>query len=613
VNPSIRKTRPKKVIWRPSIRFYLVLMNVVVLCLLFPVVSISYLHQEAKYRHAQQRRTVYQMHRALESRNAALVRNMAMSAGYAISGYDFTFLNNMVSQVAAEDPEIEYCLIMNADARAVAHNDPQKVGSILTGPRDRQAAAILHSAFPATIDDDFRPQVQFIGETIDPEKDTGHTAPTMEALAPVYNGAKLYAVLRCGFSLERLSDEIRAAKQDQARRSRQFEIYLASVTGIFFTIGVVIAALFTRSLVRSMAVVSTGVSRVAQGDLDHHIQPSGLVCAELLRLSEAFNAMTTQLRVSRKQLDDHSKSLELKVEARTRELKDAQTHLLQQAHEAGMAEMAVGILHNIGNAITPAKVGLHQLAGRMAQNPLSDDLTTALTEIAAVVRPLQSLAEQDKERLLDIIELVPATIKEEYALNVGELDKIRRKLNHIDSIISVQMRYAQLFGEVENVDLPSMVQDALTLLEDVLQKQSVRIIKHFPQVPPIRMEKAKLIQIIVNLIKNGYEAMAHLPAADRVLVLSIRHEKAPSNQLVLSVKDNGIGFSPDKRQELFKFGYSTKASGSGFGLHSCANYLIARNGSISAHSEGPNKGAEFVVRLAVEDANDFQAGGQNLG
>jgi two-component system, NtrC family, sensor kinase len=359
-------------------------------------------------------------------------------------------------------------------------------------------------------------------------------------------------------------------------------------------------------------VVSTGVSRVAQGDLDHHIQPRGLVCAELLRLSEAFNAMTTQLRVSRKQLDDYSKSLELKVEARTRELKDAQTHLLQQAHEAGMAEMAVGILHNIGNAITPAKVGLYRLVNRMAQNSLLRDLKPALAEIAALVPPMEALSDQEKKRLLEIIELVPASIEEEDALNAGELEKLRRKLNHIDSIISVQMRYAQLFGDVENVDLPSVVQDALTLLDDALQEQSVRVIKHFPRVPQIRIEKAKLIQIIVNLIKNGYEAMAQTPVADRLLVLSIRHEMAPSNQLVLSVKDNGIGFAPDKQQELFKFGYSTKANGSGFGLHSCANYLIARNGSISAHSEGPDKGAEFVVRLVVEESNDTQEGGQDL-
>jgi C4-dicarboxylate-specific signal transduction histidine kinase len=428
-------------------------------------------------------------------------------------------------------------------------------------------------------------------------------------LAPVYNGAKLYAVLRCGFSLGRLSAEIKATKQDQARRSRQFEIYLASITAIFFTIGVVIAAFFTRAFVRSMEVVSTGVSRVAQGDLEHHIDPGGLVCAELLKLSEAFNAMTTQLRGSRKQLDEYSKALELKVAARTKELKDAHANLLQQAHEAGMAEMAVGILHNIGNAVTPAKVGLFRLSNRMEKKPLLGDLTAALIEVATYIPLIDSLPDHEKERLLGIIELVPATIREEYASNAEEIERIRLKLNHIDSIIGLQMRYAQIFGDVENVGLPSVVEDALILLDDALQKNRVRVIKNFSQVPPVRIEKTKLIQIIVNLIKNGYEAMEQIAAEDRVLVLTIRQEQGPPNQLVLSVKDNGIGFTPDQERKLFKFGYSTKSKGSGFGLHSCANYLIARNGSISAHSGGLNKGAEFVVRLAIDKSDVSPEGG----
>jgi signal transduction histidine kinase len=248
----------------------------------------------------------------------------------------------------------------------------------------------------------------------------------------------------------------------------------------------------------------------------------------------------------------------------------------------------------------------------MEQKPLLRDLPAALIEIATLIPFFESLSASEKERLLGIIELVPAAIKEEYVLNAEELERIRRKLNHIDSIIGLQMRYAQLFGDVENVDLPSVVEDALTLLDDALQKNSVRIIKRFSQVPPVRIEKTKLIQIIVNLIKNGYEAMDQVPPADRVLVLSIRREQKPADNLILSVKDNGIGFTPDAQQKLFKFGYSTKSKGSGFGLHSCANYLIARNGSISAHSEGLNKGAEFEVRLAVEESNAFHEGGKHL-
>lgn len=594
--------KQSKPIRRPSIQFYLILMNVILLCLLFPAVSFLFFHQEALFRDAQLGRTIHQMRQALKNRSSSQVRNMALSAGYAVAGFDFTFLNSMVQQVAAEDAEIEYCVIMSANGKVIAHNDPEKVGSVLVGVNDQKAAAMMADAFPDRLADGDYLQVQIVEES---RSSQGSQAPVMEALAPIYNGAKLFAVLRCGYSLKGLSGQIKAVEQDWAKWSHQFKIYLVTITGIFFTIGVVIATVFTRAFVQSMQVLSNGVSRVALGDLEHQIQPEGLVCAELLHLSAAFNAMTGELKRSRRKLDEYSKSLEHEVAARTQELKDAQDNLLRQAHEAGMAEMAVGILHNIGNAITPAKVGLYRLFNRTDKKPLLINLPAALDEIGEMIPTLPSLTRRQKSRLHSLIKLVPAAIAEEYALYAAELEQIRQKCSHIEGIISLQMRYARLFDDLESVDVPQVVEDALTLLDDDLKKRSIRIVKEFDRVPPVRMEKTKLIQIIVNLIKNGYEAMDPVADRERVIVLTIRRDIGPPDNLVLAVKDNGIGFSPEEKQKLFKFGYSTKSRGTGFGLHSCANYLIARNGSISAHSAGQDKGAEFVVRLAVYGAESI--------
>jgi C4-dicarboxylate-specific signal transduction histidine kinase len=577
-------------------------MNVILLCLLFPAVSLLFFHQEALSHDAQLDRTIDQMRQALKNRSASQVRNMALSAGYAVAGFDFTFLNSMVRQVVAEDSEIAYCIIMDANGKVIAHNDPEKVGSVLAGVSDQKAAAMMADEFPAQFADGDFLQVRIVEES---RSSQSNQAPVLEALAPIYNGARLFAVLRCGYSLKGLSRQIKVVEQDWAQRSHKFKIYLVTITGIFFTIGVLIATVFTRAFVQSMQVLSNGVSRVAQGDLEHQIQPDGLVCAELLHLSAAFNAMTSELKRSRRKLDEYSKSLEHEVAARTQELKDAQDNLLRQAHEAGMAEMAVGILHNIGNAITPAKVGLYRLFNRVDKKPLLNNLPSALDEIGEMIPTLPSLTHQQKGRLLSMIKLVPAAIAEEYALYAGELEQIRQKCAHIEGIISLQMRYAHLFDDFESVDVPQVVEDALTLLDDALKKRSIRIVKKFARVPPVRIEKAKLLQIIVNLLKNGYEAMDPIADRDRVLVLTISRDKGPPDNLVLSVKDSGIGFSPEEKQNLFKFGYSTKSKGTGFGLHSCANYLIAGNGSISAHSAGQDKGAEFVVRLPVYGAKSI--------
>jgi len=574
-------------------------MNLVLLCLLFPIASLLFLHQEAKFRDAQLQRAIHQMHQSLENRSGVLVRNMALSAGYAVSGYDFTFLNNMVRQVVTEDTEIKYCLIMDTHSKTIAHSNQKMVGTKLTGIRDMQAATLMGSTFPSTISKEYHPQVHFLEKPVNQEGPDRESI--MEALTPIYNGAKLYGVLRCGFSLNKLSSEIQTAKTDWAVRTRQFKLSLASIAGILFTIGVVIAAIFTRLFVRSMQVVSTGVSRVAQGDLDHKIHSDRLVCAELLEFSKSFNAMTVQLKISREQLDEYSKSLEHKVAERTKELKDTQANLLQQAHEAGMAEMAVGILHNIGNAITPAKIGLFTLFKHMGEKPLLRSLPAALNEIAELLPSLSKLSDKKKNRLQEIIGLIPETIEEEYISNAEEIDRIRDKLTHIESIITLQMQYTHLFGVIENVDIRQVVEDALTLLEDALKKRSVHIIKNYSDVPSVRIERSKLIQVIVNLIKNSYEAMENTTRNERTLVLSIHREKEAPDFIDLSVKDNGIGFGPEELKKLFTFGYTTKTKGSGFGLHSCANYLIARNGSLTAHSDGPGKGAEFTVRLSVNN------------
>lgn len=433
----------------------------------------------------------------------------------------------------------------------------------------------------------------------------------MEAVAPIYSGARLSGVLRCGYSLKGLTEESEAVKRDWGAKMTQLTVYFASLTGLFLAIGVIVAAVFTRSLVRSTRVLNDGVKRVFEGDLEHQIRQEGLVCSELENLTGAFNAMTAQIRISYQQLDEYSRSLELKVAERTRSLEEAQAALVEQAHEAGMAEMAVEILHNIGNAITPAKVEAALLLKRLKESPVRRHLEEIMARARGVVEGTVTLSAEEMERLLKIMRLLPEGIKEEYDRAVENLGRIRAKHEHIESIIHLQMRYARLSGDTEEVDVNRLVEDAVEMLDESLKRRSVQVVKDLAPIPPVRIEQAKLIQILVNLIKNAYEAMqdfstssSNALAEDR-LTITTRHDAGPPEEISISVRDTGVGFSPEEREKLFRFGYTTKSRGSGFGLHSCANYLIANRGSISARSEGKGRGAELVIRLPV----DHGAGG----
>jgi len=126
------------------------------------------------------------------------------------------------------------------------------------------------------------------------------------------------------------------------------------------------------------------------------------------------------------------------------------------------------------------------------------------------------------------------------------------------------------------------------------------VVADLGELPLIRAEEPKLLQILINLIKNGFEAMDEKVPEERVLSLGTTFENGESGQVVITIKDNGCGFNSEDRDKFFAFGYSTKRKGSGFGLHSCANYLIANKGSIEASSEGVGKGATFVIRLPID-------------
>ncbi|OGQ97267.1 MAG: hypothetical protein A2521_15985 [Deltaproteobacteria bacterium RIFOXYD12_FULL_57_12] len=584
--------------WRPSILVLLILMNLMLIGLLIPAVSGLLFYREAEFRDAQLNRNIRALRQSLENRSISLVRSMSLSAAEAIAGFDYTFLNNLTQQVTASDQDIVYCLVMDTNRKAIVHSDPLKVGSLLDSGMDLAMADRMGKEIAAVASRDTVNNPTIILQ--DGWAETGNgTVPILEASVPVYNGAQLFGLLRCSFSLVRLNDEINLAKVEWAEKLRQQKIFVVSLTVVFLLTGSVIATFFTRTFVRSVRTLKEGVGLVSGGDLQHSLQYDGMICQEFIDLAASFNNMTGRLRESYQQLDEYSRSLEQKVAERTRELKETQNKLLQQAHEAGMAEMAVGILHNIGNAITPAKVSTAMLIKRLRSSSIRTKLPAATQQIAQALAGDTTLSANEKKRLLDILELLPAGIRNEYDKIIDEIQQLRDKHEHIENIISLQLRYARLHGDTQDVAVNAIIDDALNIMREFIEKRKVTVVREYAAVPAVHIEQTKLIQVLVNLIKNGCEAMGQDQAAERILTITTFLEKGEHDHVCVAVHDTGVGFPEEDKDKLFQFGYTTKSSGSGFGLHSCANFLIANNATITAHSDGANRGAEFVVRLAA--------------
>lgn len=579
---------------RSSIRIQLIFMNLLLFCLLFPTINLLILRETSSFRDRQLTHNIQFMEEELASRGASLTRSLGMSANQAIGGYDFTFLFDLLRQTLGSDSDMVYCLIMNQERLVLAHPDEALLNSLLDEPGDL-TAAVLGSQFPRQRLNDVLPPILFQKEIMV----AGH-GPVLEALVPVYNGDKFWGILRCGFSRQALEEEIGSIRGDWADKMRRFSLYLLSLATLFFVIGIMVVIFFTRPFVRAFAMLGKSVHRISGGDLDHEIDQSRLACTEFVDFAHSFNLMTDSLRDSRRQLDEYSRSLEEKVEERTKELHAAQASLLKQAHEAGMAEMAVGVLHNIGNAITPAKVGTNLLIRRLRDSSLKNDLKQALVPLVGAVQETTGLEEEDRRRLAAILELLPKSINEEYEAVIDEIRHIREKHEHIENIISLQMRYARLVGDAEPVWVNRVIRDALDMLGDSIRKREVIVDLDLDNnLPQVEVEESKLLQIIVNLIKNSYEALDRIQGEKKITITSFMVEGG-NPRVVLSVKDTGCGFNPEEKESFFAFGYSSKKRGSGFGLHSCANYLIANQGNIEAKSNGPGQGAEFIVQLPVK-------------
>lgn len=572
---------------RLSIRVYLIMMNVIILCLLFPAAGFRFMQESARFRDTQLQRTINQMNDAQERRAVTLARNLSLSAGEAVAGFDFSLLSNMAGQMVENDPEILYCLIADRNRHIVVREESKHLDQ-LPAEEKKITAEPPDEKFP-----DYLPKDQPVSYHV------RKSAKVLEVIVPVYSGGQLWGSMRCGHSLAKLDQEIGFVRQEWAARLQQFKLYLYSTMALFFMLGTGVALFATRSIVRSIDVLNAGVKQVTEGDLEHEIHVNRIACDEFFTLSRSFNSMTRQLRDSYHQLQEYSRSLEDKVAARTRDLEQAQASLVQQAHEAGMAEMAVGVLHNIGNAITPAHIGLSLLIKKLEESPLRTGLTAALAPLGQVIDRDGALSADDKKRFGGIISLLPESIRQEYDQCIDEIKKVKDKHEHVEGIIALQMRYARLVGNFADISFNQLVTDALEMLEDSLLKRQIKVTAELGQLPLIRAEEPKLLQILINIIKNAFEAMEETAPESRRLAIATAFQPGEPGQVVCRIKDAGCGFKPEDREKLFTFGYSTKRTGSGFGLHSCANYIIANQGTITANSDGPGQGAEFVIRLPL--------------
>jgi len=281
------------------------------------------------------------------------------------------------------------------------------------------------------------------------------------------------------------------------------------------------------------------------------------------------------------------------------EREQMQQRLIDVSRQAGMAEIATGVLHNVGNVLNSVNVSVSIAVDRLRASRLS-----GLGRLAALLREHQAdlpsfLADDPKGKQIApyLASLADSLVSEQREI-LHELSGLIQNVDHIKQIVKSQQSFAKSSGVSESITLSELVQDAIRINAESLERHRIKIERDIASDLVIKVDKHQVLQILVNLVSNAKHAM-RCSEGDRILTIRAGALSADPSRLVFIVSDTGTGIAPENLTRIFSHGFTTRTDGHGFGLHTSA--LAAKNmgGSLTAASQGLGRGAVFTLEIPL--------------
>ena len=283
------------------------------------------------------------------------------------------------------------------------------------------------------------------------------------------------------------------------------------------------------------------------------------------------------------------------------ELERVHKQLLDSSRLTGMAEVATNVLHNVGNVLNSVNVCVSRVGERLRQ-PKAAGLGKVAGLLKEHAGDLASFIATDERgrRLPAYLAQLAERLDADQRVALEELGALHSHIEHIKETVMMQQSYAKLCGVTEIVSVASLVEDCLRMNTGALARHGVAVRREIADVPPVAVDKHKVLQIMVNLVRNAKYACDESGRPDRLVIVRVEDT---GSMVRLSVIDNGVGIAPDDMRRLFSHGFTTRQSGHGFGLHSAALAARELGGTLTAHSEGLGHGATFVLELPKETSH----------
>jgi len=392
------------------------------------------------------------------------------------------------------------------------------------------------------------------------------------------------------------------------RTKLAWAIYVIAAIGLVLSIAWLSSYLERREMARLERLVAerTGELNATNAQLGRQVEEITEKTAALAASEERYRKLNAELenRVADRTAELSKSNSDLKREIAERqraeqEVERVHKQLVTASHEAGMAEVATGVLHNVGNVLNSVNVSAGLVAERLRSSKINS--------VARLARLLKEqgdglarfFTEDTRGRTVPAyLEQLAAHLEQEQTEVNKELSGLILNVDHIKEIVAMQQNYARVSGVVEIVALADLVEDAIKIHGGAYARHGITLERDFEQLPPVLVDKHRVLQILVNLIHNSKYACDATNLPDKRV--TIRIKASGPNGVIIEVEDTGVGIPPENLPLIFSQGFTTRKSGHGFGLHSAALAAKELGGALTVHSDGLGHGATFTLNLPLQ-------------
>lgn len=368
-------------------------------------------------------------------------------------------------------------------------------------------------------------------------------------------------MLHVGFSLEHLTEE-----RDEIRKTVGLTVLLVVAVGVLATLA------FAAYLLRPVRTLTKKALEISRGEGPPEL-PHVAGADELIQLAAALRAMLERVHES------------------------SQQELLAASRQAGMAEVATGVLHNVGNVLTAVNVTLDLMRERLESHPHERihrlrELLAASVEAGTVDAGTVRNAVKYLQVLGDTFDKARERVRADFQTLAGHVDHVKR-------VVSMQNAYARIRSAAEPTRIGDVITEAIEIGCPVPRRGEIVLDVSVDASlgAPVMADRHRILQILVNLVSNARDAVQANGGSQRITIAAEREDM----RLHVRVIDSGVGISPDLAAKIFGAGVTSKKNGHGYGLHSSAFAAKQMGGSLDCSSEGTGKGATFTLTIPFEE------------